>query len=423
MSTVEGTQEVVPTASTEAVQEKPKKLTAVETVEFAALQDPIVQKFGSYEAEIRHRKKWRNANEVIPLKQAFALQDQGKYDTASGIDDAQVLMSRDRAKGPPKRSARLAALFNSKGHRKAGVKLDDNQRKTLEQTIRREQEWRFRTQDINSYMAMETVTGDGRFPVYSNVIELGAGRALKIRANRAELIGGETPGAREKAAIERGKLADAALGIYGILDTISATASRVRSVGAGSIFGLVNIEGKAGKGNIQFLPNFNEETFKSYNMNDAILTELGAKIMKGIDSSGRLTDQDIIVGKAMISAGIFTKKTVALDKIEGFVRAALGKKDISDTNIRRSINGIFQELSLEIMQTMAYQRLGTSIVWDPSIQNVISQRWDSAELWLLTDRKRDEESEDEYGGAGPIGRLLFGPDEEGVEIAEPKEEK
>jgi len=415
MSTVEGTEEVVPTAPTEAAPEtKQRAATAKETVEFAALNDPIIQKYGSYEAEIRTRKNWRNASEVIPLKKAFALQDKGKYDTASGIPDAQVLMSRDRAKGLPKRSKRLADLFDLHN---TGAELDDKQRHALLQGIRREQEWKFRTQDINSYMKMETVTADDRSTLYSNVIELGANRALKIRANRGDLIGGETPGAREKAAIKRGELADQALSVYNLLDTISASAGRVRAQGAGSIMGIMAVEGKGGTGTIKWLPNFDEDMFAAFNINESTLTALGAKVMKGIDPSGRLTDQDIVVGKAMISGGIFTKRTIALDAVEGLVRKAMGKKDISDTSIRRSINAIFQELSLEMMQTMAFQQLGASIVWDPSIQNVITQRWDNAERWLLSERKQDEEGAagtGEYGGASPVGRFLFGPKGEGV---------
>ena len=144
---------------------------------------------------------------------------------------------------------------------------------------------------------------------------------------------------------------------YQVIEDVRTQAEAIRDNGSGSILGFRFTD----KG-LTFTPFDPEKGAEAALIQNRFL-DLGIGYMKRVDPSGRLTEQDIAVGKAYW-AGLAGGVAKTWDAIQASINAALGKK-FSETQVRQSITRFMQSMALSFSDRTMRQIGGEFVIpWE-----------------------------------------------------------
>lgn len=227
------------------------------------------------------------------------------------------------------------ALFPSYEDARVGLQLDqrgDSSRKKYEQAHPELYEWETNIKHPGTATNPEYIE--------SNTLDTAWGR---IKLKRGSLLRDDE---KQRAELTKQINVD-----YGRVKAMFQQAQRTSEGGLASFFGIVNFSKSGG---IDFTP-FNPESTTNFATNISGAIQLGVEAMKLLDPSGRLTDQDIMIGqKIMTTIGQSGTAKVA-DLLESTWKFVTGGK-YEENAARQSMQRFMVALAAKMQTQLATQQ-------------------------------------------------------------------
>jgi hypothetical protein len=271
-----------------------------------------------------------------------------------------------------------------------------------------------RQNDPEYYMRREQKKIPGK-DVYAKrtFVNTNDGNTLFLRED-APGASGDGDAGRDKARTIRSEISGEYGQIVSYIDIIATVGQNVMDHGVGSVGGIVSFDAE---GNFHGFPVADREFLTAMGFNEGISNAVGAKVMKMLDESGRLTDMDIKVGRLV---GLSMLQGFSA-RIEDSLNATLQATGLTKTNAyREAAAKVMQMTTIAIIDEIFTKGTHSgNVLLSPSASAQLQKKRAAAEKWLLS-RKVSPPRPDKVTDFNPnkgfvkpsLRPGLFGGDEE-----------
>lgn len=174
----------------------------------------------------------------------------------------------------------------------------------------------------------------------------------------------------EKARVEKTEAFNAD---FNRVTDMNRQAKRVREHGAGTFFGFVNFSTKNG---ISLTPFSGEESAEMATIRSQDI-QLGIAAMKKLDPSGRLTDKDIDVGKAIMNALMGDPFTKVADVMESAWKWATGNDNYDQNAAREGVSRFMVALANQMQHQLVVEQYHDVVLPFQQHQKITETRRDN----------------------------------------------
>ena len=388
----------------------------------AAVDEAVaIAKAGMTEAELRAGSsakvkyadmegvdQWDNLEQQIR-----ELAQTGKYELAYDLRDAQKLQEADKRLNQPVLTEFLSdktrALYE------ANADLSPEQAAEVAAASRKVQAINIRQKDARYYMRRLHTPEEGKhFARSQNYIEAPGGGFLYLQEG-GSFAGGDTPEQRGDAQKLREEVQSQFGQVVSYIDQIASVTDGVQKHGTGAVMGLFSFTDE-NEGSL--LPVLDENYLIAMGFREGIANKIGAQVMKLIDKSGRLTDMDIKVGKAIGMAMANGWKEGLVEKMNATLGWAFGE----DRNAYREAQAkVTKLITMAVVDQMYTQGEHSKAIFPTAdAQVTLNKRREDAERWILS--KKTEPGDPKYKTMPPKHAHGWQPQDQRLGFGKPRVE-
>jgi hypothetical protein len=271
----------------------------------------------------------------------------------------------------------------------AHADLSPEQAAEVAAASRKVQAINIRQKDARYYMRRLHTPEEGKhFARSQNYIEAPGGGFLYLQEG-GSFAGGDTPEQRGDAQKLREEVQSQFGQVVSYIDQIASVTDGVQKHGTGAVMGLFSFTDE-NEGSL--LPVLDENYLIAMGFREGIANKIGAQVMKLIDKSGRLTDMDIKVGKAIGMAMANGWKEGLVEKMNATLGWAFGE----DRNAYREAQAkVTKLITMAVVDQMYTQGEHSKAIFPTAdAQVTLNKRREDAERWILS--KKTEPGDPKY---------------------------